>query len=97
MFCSRADKTVYQLDDQNKPEAFAGQKVEVTGNLKRPPRRSTSQISKRHRKPVDEGRAPSRPLLLPEKTNADRLARKRTQMKRWILAVLIVLGWAPWW
>jgi hypothetical protein len=29
----KADKTYYQLDDQKKPEAFAGQKVEVTGTL----------------------------------------------------------------
>ena len=29
----KADKTVYQLDDQKKPEPFAGQKVEVTGTL----------------------------------------------------------------
>ena len=29
----KADKTFYQLDDQKKPEAFAGQKVEVTGTL----------------------------------------------------------------
>ena len=28
-----ADKTFYQLDDQKKPEPFAGQKVEVTGTL----------------------------------------------------------------
>ncbi len=28
-----AAKTVYQLDDQKKPEQFAGQKVTVTGNL----------------------------------------------------------------
>ena len=28
-----ASKTVYQLDDQNNPERFAGQKVTVTGNL----------------------------------------------------------------
>jgi Protein of unknown function (DUF5818) len=27
----KADKTFYQLDDQKKPEPFAGQKVEVTG------------------------------------------------------------------
>ena len=29
----KADKTFYQLDDQKKPAAFAGQKVEVTGTL----------------------------------------------------------------
>jgi hypothetical protein len=29
----KADKTFYQLDDQKKPEPFAGQKVEVTGTL----------------------------------------------------------------
>jgi hypothetical protein len=29
----KADKTYYQLDDQKKPAAFAGQKVEVTGTL----------------------------------------------------------------
>jgi hypothetical protein len=29
----KADKTFYQLDDQKKPEAFAGEKVEVTGTL----------------------------------------------------------------
>ena len=29
----KADKTFYQLDDQKKPEPFAGQKVEVTGSL----------------------------------------------------------------
>ncbi len=28
-----AKKTVYQLDDQQKPEQFAGQKVTVTGTL----------------------------------------------------------------
>jgi uncharacterized protein YdeI (BOF family) len=28
-----ASKIVYQLDDQNNPERFAGQKVTVTGNL----------------------------------------------------------------
>jgi hypothetical protein len=28
-----ATKTVYQLDDQKKPEQFAGQKVTITGNL----------------------------------------------------------------
>jgi len=28
-----ASKTVYQLDDQTKPEAFAGQKVNVKGTL----------------------------------------------------------------
>ncbi len=28
-----ASKTVYQLDDQTKPEQFAGQKVKVTGAL----------------------------------------------------------------
>ena len=28
-----ADKTVYQLDDQKKPVAFAGKKVSVTGTL----------------------------------------------------------------
>jgi hypothetical protein len=28
-----AKKTVYQLDDQQKPEQFAGQKVKVTGTL----------------------------------------------------------------
>jgi hypothetical protein len=28
-----ATKTVYQLDDQTKPEAFAGAKVKVTGTL----------------------------------------------------------------
>lgn len=28
-----ADKTFYQLSDQKKPAAFAGQKVEVTGTL----------------------------------------------------------------
>ena len=28
-----ASKTVYQLDDQTKPEQFAGQKVKVTGTL----------------------------------------------------------------
>jgi len=28
-----ASKTVYELDDQTKPEAFAGQKVKVTGTL----------------------------------------------------------------
>jgi hypothetical protein len=28
-----ADKSVYQLDDQKKPVAFAGQKVVVTGTL----------------------------------------------------------------
>jgi Protein of unknown function (DUF5818) len=28
-----ASKPVYQLDDQAKPKAFAGQKVEVTGDL----------------------------------------------------------------
>ena len=28
-----ATKTIYQLDDQKKPEAFAGQKVTVTGTL----------------------------------------------------------------
>jgi hypothetical protein len=26
-------KTVYELDDQKKPERFAGEKVTVTGNL----------------------------------------------------------------
>ena len=29
----KADTTFYQLDDQKKPEPFAGQKVEVTGTL----------------------------------------------------------------
>ena len=29
-----ADGKVYQLSDQKKPEAFAGQKVKVTGTLK---------------------------------------------------------------
>jgi hypothetical protein len=29
----KADKTFYQLDDQKKPEPFAGQKVEVKGTL----------------------------------------------------------------
>jgi len=29
-----AHKATYQLDDQKKPAAFAGQKVTVTGNLK---------------------------------------------------------------
>jgi hypothetical protein len=29
----KADKSFYQLDDQKKPEPFAGQKVEVTGTL----------------------------------------------------------------
>src|ERR1700722_2185043 len=29
----KADKTFYQLDDQKKPEPFAGQKVEVTETL----------------------------------------------------------------
>ena len=29
----KADKTFYQLDDQQKPAPFAGQKVEVTGTL----------------------------------------------------------------
>jgi hypothetical protein len=29
----KADKTFYQLDNQKKPEPFAGQKVEVTGTL----------------------------------------------------------------
>jgi uncharacterized protein DUF5818 len=29
----KPDKTFYQLDDQKKPESFAGQKVEVTGTL----------------------------------------------------------------
>ncbi len=28
-----ATKTVYQLDDQDKPKEFAGQKVEVSGSL----------------------------------------------------------------
>jgi hypothetical protein len=28
-----ADKTVYQLDDQKKPAAFAGKKVSVSGTL----------------------------------------------------------------
>lgn len=28
-----ASRTVYQLDDQTKPEQFAGQKVKVTGTL----------------------------------------------------------------
>ena len=28
-----ADKTVYQLDDQKKPVAFAGKKVSITGTL----------------------------------------------------------------
>jgi hypothetical protein len=28
-----ADKTIYQLDDQTKPEAFAGEKVSVKGKL----------------------------------------------------------------
>jgi hypothetical protein len=28
-----ATKTVYQLDDQDQPERFAGQKVSVTGSL----------------------------------------------------------------
>lgn len=28
-----ATKTTYQLDDQKKPEQFAGQEVTVTGNL----------------------------------------------------------------
>src|SRR5215813_516006 len=28
-----ASKTVYELDDQTKPEQFAGQKVKVTGTL----------------------------------------------------------------
>ena len=28
-----ASKTVYQLDDQTKPEQFAGQKVKITGTL----------------------------------------------------------------
>ena len=28
-----ATKTTYQLDDQKKPEAFAGEKVKVTGTL----------------------------------------------------------------
>mgnify|MGYP006949819273 CR=1 FL=1 len=28
-----ASKTVYQLDDQTKPEQFAGQRVKVTGTL----------------------------------------------------------------
>lgn len=28
-----ATKTTYQLDDQQKPEAFAGQKVKVNGTL----------------------------------------------------------------
>jgi hypothetical protein len=30
---SAADKTVYQLDDQKKPAAFAGKKVSVSGTL----------------------------------------------------------------
>ncbi len=29
---SAATKTTYQLDDQEKPRDFAGQKVKVTGN-----------------------------------------------------------------
>jgi hypothetical protein len=28
-----ADKSIYQLDDQKKPQEFAGQKVKVTGTL----------------------------------------------------------------
>lgn len=28
-----ASKTFYQLDDQTRPQAFAGQKVEITGTL----------------------------------------------------------------
>ena len=28
-----ASKSFYQLDDQTKPKAFAGQKVQVTGTL----------------------------------------------------------------
>jgi hypothetical protein len=30
---NKASKTYYQLDDQTKPQPFAGQKVEVTGTL----------------------------------------------------------------
>ena len=29
----KSDKTFYELDNQKKPAAFAGQKVEVTGSL----------------------------------------------------------------
>jgi hypothetical protein len=32
---SPEDKTVYQLDDQKKPEQFAGEKVRITGTLDR--------------------------------------------------------------
>ena len=28
-----SDRTIYQLDDQTRPEAFAGEKVSVTGKL----------------------------------------------------------------
>jgi uncharacterized protein DUF5818 len=30
---NKASKSFYELDDQTKPQAFAGQKVEVTGTL----------------------------------------------------------------
>jgi hypothetical protein len=30
---NKGSKTFYQLDDQTKPQSFAGQKVEVTGTL----------------------------------------------------------------
>ncbi len=33
VLCDAAKKTVYQLDDQQKPGQFAGQKVSVTGTL----------------------------------------------------------------
>lgn len=33
VLADRAHKTVYQLDDQEKPKEFAGQKVKLTGTL----------------------------------------------------------------
>lgn len=33
MLFDGSSKAVYQLDDQTKPKSFAGQKVQVTGNL----------------------------------------------------------------
>jgi hypothetical protein len=33
MLSDESSKALYQLDDQTKPKAFAGQKVQVTGDL----------------------------------------------------------------